>query len=174
MNFRHFKCGNYVILWVLSRGIFKIQDFLTFLKLWSKNSQNMKKIPNLYQELFFFYPEILIFCKTSMNSFMSFFAFYYMIFPKFKIPENFWSYGAKTGRNSGNFQIFMENWNFAYEFFIFLKFRSWILWHFSRSFTWNFQNSKILIISKVMCKKLPKKSKFPLLQKLLSFSNFLG
>ena len=83
-------------------------------------------------------------------------------------------WGQKPVEIAENFRIFMKNWNFAYKFFIFFKFRSCILWHFLRSFTWNFQNSKILLISKVMYKKLPKKSKFPLLQKLLSFSNFLG
>ena len=83
-------------------------------------------------------------------------------------------WGQKPVEIAENFQIFTKNWNFAYKFFIFLKFRSCILWHFLRSFTWNFQNSKIPLISKVMYKKLPKKSKFPLLQKSLSFSNFLG
>ena len=114
---------------------FQNSRFSNIFEVMEQKQAKYEKIPNLYQDLFFFYPEIWIFCKTSMSSFMSFFAFYYMKFPKFKIPENFWSYGAKTGRNSGNFQISMKNWNFAYEFFIFLKFRSWILWHFSRSFT---------------------------------------
>ena len=56
---------------------------------YEKNSKSVQKLVILY-------PKNLIFWKISIIVFMSFFAFFHMKFPKFKISKKFWSYGAKN------------------------------------------------------------------------------
>ena len=108
-------------MWHISRGIFKIQDFLTFLKLWSQNSQNMKKIPNLYKNLLFYTLKIWFFGKFQIMYLYHFWRSFTWNFQNLKFPKNFEVMGPKTGRNSGKFPNFHEKLKFRIQIFHFFE-----------------------------------------------------